>query len=539
VGFFYVSEKIKGQIKMPNLQQNQSVKDTLRAGKVLTVTVTTGSVGVSIPNASINKTITASESFGYFDKDVTIELSAFSGSVASFEIGDPVPASNQVAILTPAQSARTDITGVAASTESGNTALPDGRVSRFKSMYENRTCAFIPYMPSNYDNTTSTLTHHDLRTVPCHFDAIQVIEFNVGAADVLVDSYAFAVTENISSLTTPVINGVSYNNVAANGTFNGWIVPSWGTPSATIPAGTFANPGVWVSPILPLPSIPRADGGTFPALMMRKYLNARTQSNVVFTNSTEHAAAGEALAPYTYIARAQLGVDGVSNPAAFNTPVATGTGRFFGLILWSRGTAQTIMYCGDSITRGLGAGGEPVANPNTGLQFTGGWTTQAAVALADINNPVGFANLGQPGQTSATYLAFAKKMFPILNPTIATFATYSPNDVPINDSVIAAELSRTLDFIKTSFSYNAQPVLYAATPYGSASNTLRMNYVSKIAAMSYTPVINPNIAGVYDPNGANNFATGANVDAAHPSLLGYTRIAQGAATPVLSDLMGR
>ena len=109
---------------MPNLQQNQSVKDTLRAGKVLTVTVTTGSVGVSIPSAAINKTITESESFGYFDKDVTFELSAFSGTVASFEIGDTVPASNQVAILTPAQSARPDITGVVASTIR-NQALDD------------------------------------------------------------------------------------------------------------------------------------------------------------------------------------------------------------------------------------------------------------------------------------------------------------------------------------------------------------------------------------------------------------------------------
>lgn len=400
---------------------------------------------------------------------------------------------------------------------------------------KSRTASFIPYLPSNYDTTPTTLTHHDLRTVPCHFDAIQVIEFNVGAADVLVDSYAFAVTENISSITTPVINGISYNNVAANGTFNGWIVPSWGTPAATIPAGTYSNPGVWVSPILPLPSIARADGGTLPALMMRKYLNARTQSNVVFTNSTEHAAAGAALAPYTYIARAQLIVDGVSNPSAFNTPVATGTGRFFGLILWSRGVVQDIMYSGDSIIRGLGAGGEPVANPHTGLQYTGGWSTQSAVALADIDNPVGFANLGQPGQTSAAYLAFAKKMLPILNPTIAVFGTYSPNDVPVNEVVIAAERSRSLDFIETCKTYDAQPVLYAATPYGSASNSLRMAYVKQIINLTGVPSINPNIAGVYDPALPDNFATGANVDAAHPSLLGYTRIKDGA-LPILTRL---
>lgn len=74
---------------MPNLQQNQSVKDTLRAGKVLNVTVTTGSVGVSIPSAEINKTITTTESFGYFDNDVTFELSAFSGSIADYSVSDP------------------------------------------------------------------------------------------------------------------------------------------------------------------------------------------------------------------------------------------------------------------------------------------------------------------------------------------------------------------------------------------------------------------------------------------------------------------
>ena len=76
---------------MPNLQQNQSTRDTLRAGNVLTVTVTTGSVGVSIPGASINKTISASESFGDFDRDVAFELSAFSGAVASYAVADKYP----------------------------------------------------------------------------------------------------------------------------------------------------------------------------------------------------------------------------------------------------------------------------------------------------------------------------------------------------------------------------------------------------------------------------------------------------------------
>lgn len=76
---------------MPNLQQNQSVKDTLRAGKVLTVTVTTGSVGVSIPDAAINKSISASESFGDFDRDLTFELSAFSAAVASYSVSDKSP----------------------------------------------------------------------------------------------------------------------------------------------------------------------------------------------------------------------------------------------------------------------------------------------------------------------------------------------------------------------------------------------------------------------------------------------------------------
>jgi hypothetical protein len=400
-----------------------------------------------------------------------------------------------------------------------------------------RQCTVMPYLPRNYDNTPATLTHHDLITLPCHFDAFQLFEFNPGGADVIVDKYAFAVTERIDNITVPVIDGVAYNNIAAAGTQNGWVIPAnYPTPAATIPAGSYADQGFLLLPKVNMYSIDRKDnipGDNFPAFMRRKYINSRTQANTLFTNAAEREAGMAALAPYTYISRAQLGVDGCTDPAAFNNPVNTATTRFSGILLYSRGYVHTIAFWGDSIPAGLGAGGEPVANPRTGLQVTGGWSTQSAVALADLNNPVGFMNLCQPGIGSAAFTAFMKKLVPILKPTINVISTYTPNDTPTNAGVIADERSRALEALQISVDNGAQHVFYAATPYGSASNTLRMNYVNQILNIPDVPVINPNIPGVYNESLPNYFETGANVDAAHLSKLGHDIIKTNQALPTL------
>lgn len=64
---------------MTDLVNGKTSRDILKAGKVLDVTVASGSVGVYIADIELRDTISASNSYGPYTKDVRFVLNPFSG----------------------------------------------------------------------------------------------------------------------------------------------------------------------------------------------------------------------------------------------------------------------------------------------------------------------------------------------------------------------------------------------------------------------------------------------------------------------------
>jgi len=400
--------------------------------------------------------------------------------------------------------------------------------------------AFVPFMPTNYDSSTITLTQNAMYTAPGDFDAVAIIEINVGGSPITIDSYSVAVSERSdTSKTIPVINGTSYNALASGSDQNGWIPVTWsGATPVTVAAGSFNRPTLAISDWIPLSSIPRVETGkTLPLVMVRKYINTRTQSNVVMSSAAEQDAVGTNLAPYEMYQCAQLTVDGVSSPSSFTTTWIAGSNtatlRIHGLAFRMRGSAETVLFVGDSIIRGLGAGGDVVTT--NALNMVGGFCTKSAISLANKNNPVGFINAGQPGRTSSASVQNAIDWFALLRPTVLAYQYYTPNDAPVNYSLIASEFSRAEQLCELAFNVGTVPLLISPVPYQFGNEAIRLKAVERATSMRKVYTVNPNISGVYDVTNSGGYywATGAQTDNVHPSNAGTRIIADSALTPVL------
>lgn len=405
--------------------------------------------------------------------------------------------------------------------------------------------ALIPKMPS-FDAGALTVTQNLMLTLPGHFDAVFPFAINIGAATTL-DNACVAVSERSdTSKTVPVIGGVSYNVAAAAGTQLGFIPLTWngGSASVALPLATAARPYLKLGDEIPLASIPRVEAGkSFPLAIVRYYWNNRTYAAHQFSSAAEADTFSTLLSPYEFYSVAQSGVDGVSTPANFTNTWTAGANtssiRIFGLAVRLRGSGDLILMTGDSIVACLGAGGDVVTN--NALNAAGGWSTQTALALANVNKPVGFINAGIGNQTSAVYTQRLYDFAALINPTIITHCPYTPNDVTTTVASMSTEFARTLDVQSYSWSIGAVYVPVTPVPYtGSGSEALRIAMVNKIKALPNSFVIDAN-ESLYDANnsGGGYWASASyTVDGTHPSLAGYNRVAALSAVPILQQVIG-
>jgi lysophospholipase L1-like esterase len=408
------------------------------------------------------------------------------------------------------------------------------------------TSAFIPLMPAWSD--LQTVTQRLLVAAPGHFDAVAMFAINIATVEAVVDGAALAVTERSDtdrSKTIPSVGGQEYNALAAVGTQKGWLPVTWnGQGSITLPAGSLMRPAVALSDFIALSSIDRLDKpGGFPLVMASAYYNNRSTSMFTFSSIDESHKFSTLLSPYEWYQTAQWGVDGVSQPAQMTATWSAAGGskdvRIFGLAFRTRGSADLILFTGDSIIKGLGAGGDTTTN--NAMNSAGAWVTRSALGLANVNRPVGFVNAGIGSQPSATYLQRAKDLMALLHPTISVYPVYTPNDSPVSDAVNSAEFARALDFADTCYNGSTVPVLVAPVPYsGAGTEGRRQGVVNKVRALRGIASIDPNVAGVFDPTNAagSYWAPGATVDGTHPADQAYAAIANLAALPVLSSLLG-
>lgn len=411
--------------------------------------------------------------------------------------------------------------------------------------------AVMPTVPTLVFGSAITGTASLLTTAPGDFDAVALIFCNINSANMVIDGAAVAVSERSDSAAAkyiPIINGTQYNALAGATNQLGFVPVTWsGDSSVTIAAGTSRRPTWSLSDFVPLSSIPRVDGGMFPIVLAREYSNARIRSVNYLTNAAAMVSLNEMIAPYEWYNMSQSATNAVSTPGGMTAPTDSGVCRIHGVAFRLRGTGDLVVFTGDSITKGLGAGGydadigsvSPVGSV-TPEQVGKSWPAQSMVALSNKDRPAGYINAGVNGSSTAEFYTRLADLTALLKPTVVVAPAYTPNEL-MNTAVASASLAKAISFVDTYQQMGAVPVIVAPTPYGGAgSESVRQSIIARIAGMRGVTYIDTNVSGVYDAtNSANNFwASGATVDNTHGSLAGYTAIASGAAVPVLKLLLG-
>lgn len=218
----------------------------------------------------------------------------------------------------------------------------------------------------------------------------------------------------------PRIGGATYNTVVAAPNTLGWRAVTWaGNATVDHPAANTAAQ-VKVSDWIPLQSIPRADGGERPLLLIRAEHDGAAGGNfVTFSNSGISAMRTPTTANRGRILQLFTGNSMVSTPSAVNGALNTG-----GLEVYPefRYNVPSLSVCGvgDSITQGEGLG-------LTGIITS--WGMRGCAEVSSMKRPVNWVNCSAAGKQFPEYWARFLELFNAgYQPDVLVVAPLSVND---------------------------------------------------------------------------------------------------------------
>ena len=349
-----------------------------------------------------------------------------------------------------------------------------------------------------------------------HFDAVQLILFNVQA----VTQTGIKAAAGVAAQAGAHLSTQSF-------TPDTWVDFTWSAASSvTMAAGATARPSITISDWMPLNSVDRTDGGTFPLLHIRVFQPA-ANTNITKLSAGSFAWMQTAADGRIYGAMYKDGSDMIATKGSFTAPADAPRFVPFAIRYRARGAVRTLMCVGDSIAAGHGA-----------TNVLDGYTNKLRQALSSTGAPVEFCNLGWSGQASVDYY---KRALDVLSagivPTWLLYHAYSPNDSsgPLTAAQINAQKSQMVEVIAAAFSAGAAPVIANGMPTNTASknwgssDSLRVALNAALAAMPGVNVadISTPISGTVS-SGQVQIASGMTTDNIHPSDAGHSAMAASA-----------
>jgi lysophospholipase L1-like esterase len=345
-----------------------------------------------------------------------------------------------------------------------------------------------------------------------------------------------AVLADITGLTAAVsVGGTLSDRVNNAGTWT----PALFNESATgtIPAATSgAEPNVVVTDWVPVESVPRADGGVNRLVYLRLNTNT-TNPNLTINGFGSGGSGGIALwnnksDGFTWCSRFQVG-DFVASPSGMTAATEPQQTPIAGIQYMTRGPISNVLAFGDSITQCV--------------QTTVPGDSWAYRALRDKGLPLGA--FGWDGQSSAVYLARAKKVIPVLRPTHAFYPVFSPNDGILTATVMTAQVNRALQFAELCKQNECTPIFWTGLPRTTnASNTASFFTVAQDAFRKrvnkaftdsgyFVADIGGALSDTTDMATASKWASTAylTLDGIHPNDTGHEAMA-AVVSPVLAKL---
>jgi len=315
------------------------------------------------------------------------------------------------------------------------------------------------------------------------FDAVAVCWRNRGANPMTACNAIVGVTETAdtttnASISQVVIGGIAYGQLAPAGSVLGWRPVTWGG-NATVTIGSGASAVQWaVSDFIPLSSIPRADGGTRPLVMIRAHHNGVAEPHVFIDSTTGQAARTATYANRGRIAQISDVTNGVTNPAATGGLTVAGFEVF--PIFRYRKPCINVMCCGDSIQQNNALVADSVSSA--------GW--RASADASTPSRPVHYQNLSASGKSFDEYWARGKELINAgVVPQVLIITPWSINDgFTTPDRQIETGRSRCTDILKYAYQKGIEYVVwFPILPFNtmtSAQDGFRKSYNAFLQAMA-------------------------------------------------------
>lgn len=370
------------------------------------------------------------------------------------------------------------------------------------------------------------------------FDAVALLWVNHESTAVNNCKAVVAATETFLTDTQdrryrPVVGGTVYNTLRGASAPYGWDAVTWGgAPTVNIPsAGGAAAPQVVVSDFMPISSVPRADGGARPLLLIRAYHNGATDGAYTY-ESRNYNASYNAATPDNRGRLIDTSVFAGDAVGTLANAMLIGTKSFLlAPIFRFRHNTVTVASVGDSISAGTGSAG--------GLSS---WNRRACYDLSTPLAPVIPMNMGYASQPTATYLGAARVILAAARPTIAFYFPYSPNDaISTSQRKVMDAMARCADFIDFCNANSIVPIIATPVPNNNlteAEDALRKAIASAVVAMGAARDVVVADFGAVTGDGATpeRWRAGLSSDALHPSDAGHEAMAVAAKAAISTVL---
>lgn len=371
------------------------------------------------------------------------------------------------------------------------------------------------------DTAASGITMQTIAAMEAHFDAVRIILPHV-------DGNALA------GVKVAVAVGGDYTNKSGAGLT--WAAATFaGQPTGALSAGTATRPSYLATDWVPLSSVPRTDGGVLPLLYARAYMapgaNSFTRQYGLWNNLANVADGRVCFNSF------QLGVDGVTTPASYNSTQQRDLNGIYIIQYMARGKVQSYVAFGDSIMSG-----------RNGDVSTWGRTFPVLAALQEslAGRPTECAQLGWSGQSSAQTYQRMVDLLPILQPQAAVFQAWCDNGNQATDAWWGSQRYYLNQCIALCNANGAVPIMVTGYPTSSAqgfnaANDSRRKALTDdaIALYSQTSIVCDTLGaaqapGVFPAAWAPGYTNGPGNATEHPNDAGQAAMASALLASLLA-----
>lgn len=487
-----------------------SVTFTINAGEQYRV-IATGEAYVDIGGGSTQSYLLINGSrerlLGGFIVATPVTIRVVSGSVDYINVsgtGDSVS-------LSLAQSSRTDITGVVASTESGDFVGINGKKLTLKNLGLDKNPISLLKPAGSFESNAGVLnfTLSGTYLSPVPFSAARLHFYNIGGSQIINCTAGIAASRNMNSNIFAATETPVQVTVGGSSTF---------TKPAALSNPASANT-IWskvVSDWIPCVSVPRDDGGLGYLLVVRTF-DPSTGNSI----SNRCPGLGSNAISVNSYAIAAVAASGDFTFSNFNgmTGSINGLGPVVGIELLTSEGSLSIAAFGDSTING------------TDSYFSGasGLTLAGVSSLSVDRTPLTWWNQGEASMNSDSYLTlfldFYKNNY---MPNLVAMCPWSPND---SDRYTQSGITRctniAIRFLNEARLRGSNPILVTPCPVNGITESqegFRRQMVSIIKNLAINfncELVDRDALYTNYSSASGGFLPGLNFNTVHPSPAGY------------------